>query len=84
MTVIVPFPARRQPTAPLRRAGGGMDRAAIVATTLAGIYARALRARLAGDGSAVACVKLEVEEILRDEFYDVQQRTLAEIRTECE
>ena len=86
MTVVVPFPhpARRHTASPPRRAAHQMDRAANVATTIAGIYSRALRARLSGDGLAIACARAEAEELLRDEFHDVQQQTLTEIRTECE
>jgi hypothetical protein len=86
MTVI-PFrpPARRQSATPSRRARGSMDRAAVVASAVLQVVGDALRCRHRnGDRSAIPLARLEVEELLRGEFHDIQQKTLNEIRTECE
>jgi hypothetical protein len=80
MTVIsFPRPPRQPPTPP-PRAASQVDRAANVATTIAGIYARAMRARLSGDGLAIACARVEAEELLREEFHDIKREAIAEIR----
>jgi hypothetical protein len=81
MTVI-PFrpPARRQSATPSRRARGSMDRAAVVASAVLQLRSRHRN----GDRSAIPLARLEVEELLRGEFHDIQQKTLNEIRTECE
>jgi hypothetical protein len=62
-----------------------MDRAAVATTAILQVVSHALRMRYRdGDGSAIACARLEVEELLRGEFHDIQQQTLNEIRIECE
>jgi hypothetical protein len=47
------------------------DRAAIATTAIISIVAGALRHWNAGDPAALAAVRAEIENTLRDEFYDV-------------
>jgi hypothetical protein len=60
------------------------DRAAVTATTIIGIVTGALRRWNAGDPTALATVRAEIESTLRDEFADVARTTRDEIRCDGE
>jgi hypothetical protein len=81
---VVPFPPPRRPSEALaRHARRQVDRAGFVEATIAGIYVRALRGRLNGaDPAILPAARDEVADLLVDEFFDIAQMTLTEIRLE--
>src|SRR5262245_31315533 len=61
------------------------DRAHVVATQILQMFSAALRAWfLHGHPFSRAELYAEIADVLRDEFYDVQQATINEIRPLCE
>jgi hypothetical protein len=73
------FPAPDDDYAPPRR-----DRAAAVTAAILQITGDALRARLNGELTAAARVRIQVADLLRDEFADVAQQAASEIRLQDE
>jgi hypothetical protein len=57
------------------------DRATVSTTAILRILQDALRARYCeGDASAISHARLEIEELLRSEFHDIQRETRDGIR----
>jgi hypothetical protein len=65
-------------------AGFAQDRAATVATAIWQITQQAVLAWFERGGTALADVRGEITEILRNEFADIARTTLTEIRREDE
>jgi hypothetical protein len=53
-----------------------MDRAWVVTSAIFHVVGQATRARYAGDETAIAGAKAEVEALLRQEFHEIQEATL--------
>ena len=83
MSVIVfgPFPATQAArVADTRDHVAARDRAAVVTTAIIQIVVSALRRRNAGDLAALASMRAEIAATLREEFAEVEQQVLNEIR----
>ena len=62
------------------REGVMTDRAEVVATTICQMVARAMRARLASDRSALTELRANIVSMLRDEFAEIARMVRDDIR----